>query len=400
MLIRSVCKFGGSSVADRAGIARVAALVKAPEIRREHLVVSAPGKCHAADVKVTDILLQAHAAAKARSRLVYDALMGSVASRFSQLSSSPDLAIALESLAASVYDDASSRPLSDAAFAASRGEYLNGLVMAHETGYEFVDPADDFLIFNESHELDLTKSLAAIRRRCASTCGVVIPGFFGSVGGVASPATVATFSRGGSDVTASIVAAALAEEATASGAAAHAVVHENFTDVDGVLTADPRVCPAASRIPRLSYTQTRSLALAGAAVLHADALESLIPLAVPIHVRSTWEPHGEGTWISLEPARLVFDGMHESDERLARGIALSVASEGEQVTVVCREVDHIPRAERAARALRFLVQAALDAKGIARLGPAESTGPQVVCVHLADRGQLNVAVATIFDCIN
>ena len=123
--------------------------------------------------------------------------------------------------------------------------------------------------------------------------GFVIPGFFGGVGGKATPQMVATMSRGGSDVTASLVAAALATDLKTSAHDPGAgdfggVVHENFTDVDGVYSTDPRLCPTAKSMPNLSYAQTHALALAGAGVLHPDAVTPLVSLGVPIHVRSTW----------------------------------------------------------------------------------------------------------------
>ena len=419
VMLRAVSKFGGSSVADRECIVRVAALAKAPGCGRNHLVVSAPGKRDSTDIKVTDMLLQAHSAAQTRSREEYDLLMEKIAARFSGLSqgTNPALDKALNALTGDIYDFASTSPSVSASFAASRGEYLNGLVMAHETGFEFVDPADDFLIFNQNLEVELQKSLTAIRHRCGSAGrgGFVIPGFFGGVGGVASAETTATFSRGGSDVTASIVAAALAAEACGaehglpsfgspapSSPPTHRVVHENFTDVDGVLSADPRLCPGATRLPELSYVQTRALAQAGAAVLHPDAVTPLIPLAVPIHVRSTWQPSGQGTWISEQPARLDFNGMHENDERLSRGVALSVAgklcpSGSAMVTVVCREVDDETRGQWARRALQARVEAAVDAQGIARHDAAESPSGQSVHVSIAHGMQLNSAISAVFE---
>ena len=427
-MLRAVSKFGGSSVADRACIVRVAALVSfqgQPLSGRNHLVVSAPGKRESSDVKVTDMLLQAHSAAQARNRDTYDGVMEKIGARFSGLTQgNAALDKALDSLAGDIYDFASSASATGA-FAASRGEYLNGMVMAHETGFEFVDPADEFIIFTEgSHELDLKKSLAAIRRRCAGSGGFVIPGFFGGVGGIASPSTTATFSRGGSDVTASLVAAALAEDFCADEhgsnrarllgrahlldecSGAHHVVHENFTDVDGVLSADPRICPGATRIPKLSYAQTHALAQAGAAVLHPDAVTPLVARKVPIHVRSTWEPHGQGTWISEHPEALAPQaGAHEDDEALSRGVALSVAgrssssSEGATVSVICRDVADEARGLRARRALQARVEEAIDARGITRFGAAESPSSLSVSVDIADARELNAAVAAAFGSI-
>lgn len=152
--MRAVSKFGGSSLADRACIQRVAALVKTPSathgrvVSRQHIVVSAPGKRDSQDRKVTDLLLDAHSFAAVKDRPQYDAALEAIATRFEGLSSLR-LGPALEQSAAAIWEHASRS--SSSAFAVSRGEYLNGLVMAHETGYEFVDPADGVIIFDENH---------------------------------------------------------------------------------------------------------------------------------------------------------------------------------------------------------------------------------------------------------
>ena len=217
-MLRAVSKFGGSSVADAACVSRVVSLIKAPpaDRTRQHVVVSAPGKRTlpggAPDIKVTDLLLKAHRLAAAKSRLEYDATMTTIAARFMELC--PGLAslqAGLDAAARDIYDHGEL----DTGFAASRGEYLNGLVVAHETGMEFVNPADEFIIFGDDRKLDAVRTLEAVRRRVAcqpGAPGFVIPGFFGGVGGKATPQMVATMSRGGSDVTASLVAAALATD--------------------------------------------------------------------------------------------------------------------------------------------------------------------------------------------
>ena len=235
-MLRAVSKFGGSSVADAACVSRVVSLIKAPpaDRSRQHVVVSAPGKRTPADVKVTDLLLQAHGHAQAKSRPEYDTTMATITARFMELS--PGLAslqTGLDTVARDIYD----HPELDTGFAASRGEYLNGLVVAHQTGMEFVDPADDFIVFGDDKKLDAKRTTAAVRRRVACQAGApgfVIPGFFGGVGGKATPAALATFSRGGSDVTASLVAAALMHDLRLQGGEGSGfggVVHENFTDV-------------------------------------------------------------------------------------------------------------------------------------------------------------------------
>ena len=200
-MLRAVSKFGGSSVADAACVSRVVSLIKAPpaDRARQHVVVSAPGKRSlpggAPDIKVTDLLLKAHGLAAAKSRAEYDATMTTIAARFMELC--PGLAslqAGLDAAARDIYDHGAL----DTGFAASRGEYLNGLVVAHETGMEFVDPADHFIIFGDDRKLDAPRTLEAVRRRVGCQLGApgfVIPGFFGGVGGQSTPEMVQTMSR-------------------------------------------------------------------------------------------------------------------------------------------------------------------------------------------------------------
>ena len=168
-MLRAVSKFGGSSVADAACVSRVVSLIKAPpaDRSRQHVVVSAPGKRTSADIKVTDLLLKAHGLAQAKSRQEYNTTMAAIADRFMELC--PGLASlqsGLEAAARDIYDHGAL----DTGFAASRGEYLNGLVVAHETGMEFVDPADDFIIFGADRKLDAARTLEAVRQPGQSVC--------------------------------------------------------------------------------------------------------------------------------------------------------------------------------------------------------------------------------------
>ena len=236
--------------------------------------------------------------------------------------------------------------------------------------------------------------------------GFVIPGFFGGVGGKATPQMVATMSRGGSDVTASLVAAALATDLKTSAHDPGAgdfggVVHENFTDVDGVYSTDPRLCPTAKSMPNLSYAQTHALALAGAGVLHPDAVTPLVSLGVPIHVRSTWDAEGKGTWISAkaaegeEVAALPSAATTEASVlALGRATALAVAGSGSRVTVVCKEVAE-PGLGR--RAVESRLAAALTARGLAFTQPKGEEGGLGVAIDIGDATQLNAAVEAIFD---
>ena len=419
---RAVSKFGGSSLADRDCIRRVAALVKStPTVRREHHVLSAPGQRNSDDIKVTDLLLSAAAHVQKDDLAQYDATIATIASRYQGLTSSPLPALdkALSQSASQLYDMRSSP--SAAAFAASRGEYLNGMVMAHETGFEFVDPADEFIVFDENRTLDAERTLMAIRHRVGDTwgstgvSGYVIPGFFGSVNGVANdPLAVQTFSRGGSDVTASLVAAALADEELENiflpslRGGGLGVTHENFTDVDGVFNADPRLCPNATRIPILSYNQTRALAVHGASVLHPDAVTPLVPRNVTIHVRSTWEVEHEGTWVSKDGALLEWDNAYDGrgdgpGRRLARAAALAVTSTDDRVTVVCKEAEDEERRKAVRQAVHLaMVSAIFDgASGIGAL-PVDMDATSdplglAVSVRIADPAVLGTAVRAVFD---
>ena len=222
-MIRSVTKFGGSSLADANCVARAASIVlSSPSVKRQHVVVSAPGKRAPNDVKVTDLFLAAHTAAAASNRTQFDAIFtAQLTPRFDHLDLLPT--------AAAIYDRAqnSNRQAQSKDFAASRGEYLNAHVLATTlTDYTVIDPAESFILFDpETRQLDVTATLEAIRLTVGpelpASHGVIIPGFYGSVQGSNSH-DVVTFSRGGSDVTASLVAAALFEYNVSNGCTSNA----------------------------------------------------------------------------------------------------------------------------------------------------------------------------------
>ena len=166
-------------------------------------------------------------------------------------------------------------------YAASRGEYLNGIIMANYLGYEFVDAAE-VISFEEDGTFDAEKTNKVLAERLEKCERAVIPGFYGAL----PDGTIKTFSRGGSDITGSIVARAV-----------HATCYENWTDVSGFLIADPRIIKDPQPIKTITYRELRELSYMGASVLHEDAVFPVRKAGIPINIRNTNAPDDEGTWI-------------------------------------------------------------------------------------------------------
>ena len=166
-------------------------------------------------------------------------------------------------------------------YAASRGEYLNGIIMANYLGYEFIDAAE-VIFFDENGNFDDYKTDKVMAERLSHVEKAVIPGFYGSD----SNGNVKTFSRGGSDITGSIVSKAV-----------HASVYENWTDVSGCLVADPRIVENAQPIKVITYRELRELSYMGASVLHEDAIFPVRKAGIPINIKNTNAPEEPGTMI-------------------------------------------------------------------------------------------------------
>ena len=293
-----VAKFGGSSLADARCFLQVRDIVLSDPARRV-VVVSAPGKRHAADHKVTDLLYLCHA------HLEYHVpcwdLFRRIRERFLQIRDG----CALQTPVGQMLDDiyAALTPAAPRDYLASRGEYLAARLMADLLGYEFVDAAD-WLRFDYAGRVRTEESFAALHT-LADGRRIVTPGFYGAL----PDGAVRTFSRGGSDVTGSLAAAAL-----------HADVCENWTDVPGVLAADPRLVPQAEPIARLTYAQLQALSAVGMQVLHESAVEPLRAAQIPLHIRSTRQPEAPGTLIGCPDAGGGADGAVAFAAR--RGIAM------------------------------------------------------------------------------
>ena len=247
---------------------------------RRFVVPSAPGRRDKHDQKVTDLLYLCHEHAK--QELPFDQVFGRIRERFTsmiaELGLSLDLGPALDQAEAGIRQAAAA----GADFAASRGEFLNGQVLAAALGFEFVDAAD-VIFFNARGRLDAPRTYAALAERLnGNTKGYVVPGFYGRLpdGGIK------TFSRGGSDVTGAIVARGVGAD-----------VYENWTDVSGVLMTDPRVVENPPTIEVITYRELRELAYMGATVLHEDAVFPVREAGIPVNIRNTNAPEHPGTMI-------------------------------------------------------------------------------------------------------
>ena len=273
-----VVKFGGSSLADANQFIKVANIIKADESRR-YVVPSAPGKRNSKDTKVTDMLYTCYDAAARGAD--FSEMFEAIVARYIDIIHG--LGLNLESRMMREFSTIRMSFMARAGrdYAASRGEYLNGIILAEYLGFSFVDAAD-VIFFGEDGKLKLKETCTAVRERLAHTGNAVIPGFYGSM----PNDTVKTFSRGGSDITGSIVAAAVGAD-----------LYENWTDVSGFLVCDPRIVPDPEAIRVITYRELRELAYMGAGVLHEDAIFPVRQAGIPINIKNTNRPEDEGTMI-------------------------------------------------------------------------------------------------------
>ena len=274
--MKKVVKFGGSSLASARQFKKVGDIIRADKSRR-YVIPSAPGKRNSKDTKVTDMLYECYAAASTGAS--YKKLLEAIKARYQEIIDGLDLNLNLDHEFATIEENFVKGIGKD--YAASRGEYLNGIVMANYLGYEFIDAAE--VIFFDEHgnfEAELTNK--ELSERLEHVERAVIPGFYGSK----HDGSIKTFSRGGSDVTGSIVARAI-----------HADLYENWTDVSGFLVTDPRIVENPEVIETITYKELRELAYMGAGVLHEDAIFPVRKEGIPINIRNTNRPEDKGTLI-------------------------------------------------------------------------------------------------------
>ncbi|MCI9591931.1 MAG: aspartate kinase [Lachnospiraceae bacterium] len=274
--MKKVVKFGGSSLASARQFKKVGDIIHADKTRR-YVIPSAPGKRDNKDEKVTDLLYQCYEAASTGAG--YKKILEKIKKRYTDIIDGLDLNLNLDHEFDRIEENFIAGIGKD--YAASRGEYLNGLVMAEYLGFEFIDAAE-VIFFDEKGSLDAEATNRELSERLAHCERAVIPGFYGSK----ADGSIKTFSRGGSDVTGSIVARAI-----------HADLYENWTDVSGFLVADPRIIDKPEVIETITYRELRELSYMGASVLHEDAIFPVRKEGIPINIRNTNKPEDKGTLI-------------------------------------------------------------------------------------------------------
>ena len=270
-------KFGGTSLADASQIKKACAIITAKPDRR-YVVASAPGKRYAEDIKITDMLYKAHAQAKAGED--FSDTMRDISGRYAKIIEGLGIEFDLDAEIAEISSRLKAGTGPD--YPASRGEYINSKIIAAFLGWPFVDAAEG-IFFTEAGVLDEAKTFAALGEILAKYERAVVPGFYGSM----PDGSIKTFSRGGSDITGSIVARAVKAD-----------LYENWTDVSGMLSADPRVVKNPKVIEHITYTELRELSYMGASVLHEDAVFPVRQAGIPINIRNTNKPDDAGTLIA------------------------------------------------------------------------------------------------------
>ena len=277
IIMKKVVKFGGSSLANAEQFQKVGDIIRSDESRR-YVVPSAPGKRFSADTKVTDLLYTCYGKAEAGED--FTDVLTEIKGRFYEIIKGLNLDLSLEEEFRQIEADFKAHAGNE--YAASRGEFLNGKVMAAYLGYEFIDSAT-VIRFDKNGNFDADKTDRLLSKRLQKCERAVVPGFYGGM----EDGTVKTFSRGGSDdVTGSLVAKAI-----------HADIYENWTDVSGFLVTDPRIVDNPAVIETITYRELRELSYMGATVLHEDAIFPVRKEGIPINIKNTNRPEDKGTFI-------------------------------------------------------------------------------------------------------
>ena len=271
-----VVKFGGSSMADAGQYRKVRDILLADPDRRV-VVVSAAGKRNKADHKITDLLYLCYA--HTQYGVDCSGVFEMIVSRYREIQQELGLTLDLEPEFAALKQRLDAKTVSQDELA-SRGEYFSAKLMADFLGFQFVDAAD-WVRFRFDGTVDQETSYEALRRLVRGA-GVVIPGFYGLM----PDGKIRTFSRGGSDITGALAAAALDAE-----------VYENWTDVSGILMADPRIVDNPQTIPEVTYDELRELSYSGAQVLHEGTIFPVREKNIPLNIRNTNAPEDPGTMI-------------------------------------------------------------------------------------------------------
>ena len=272
-----VAKFGGSSMADAGQYRKVKAIIESDPSRRV-VVVSAAGKRFKDDHKITDLLYLCYSHTKYGVRC--DPIFDMIVSRYCQIRDELGIELDLESDFAALKKRIDKKEVTREELV-SRGEYYSAKLMAAFLGFQFVDAAD-WVKFNLDGSVDMAQTYELLRTLGWIGKGIVTPGFYGTM----PNGSIHTFSRGGSDITGSLAAAALDAE-----------VYENWTDVSGILMADPRIVDNPQAIPEVTYDELRELSYSGAQVLHEGSIFPVREKNIPLNIRNTNAPDDPGTII-------------------------------------------------------------------------------------------------------
>jgi len=271
-----VAKFGGTSLANAEQIRKVQNIIENDQDIK-YVVPSAPGKQHEDDSKITDLLYICHA--HVENEIPFEDVFKIVRKRYLEIVHELNISIDIEKYLNVVKESLEKGASKN--YTASRGEYLNGLIMAKLLGYDFIDPAD-IIFFDKSDCIDMDKTILAIKDIFKNHERAVIPGFYGT----SYDGRIETFPRGGSDITGAIIARGIGAE-----------IYENWTDVSGLLMADPKIVENAKPIDTITYRELRELAYMGANVLHDEAIFPVREVGIPIKIKNTNRPQDPGTLI-------------------------------------------------------------------------------------------------------
>lgn len=278
-----VAKFGGSSVADALQIEKIKKIID-NDADIKYVIVSAPGKRFKDDSKVTDMLYLCKS--QVDHKVPFAQVFQVICDRYNAEKINLNVDIDLQTELNIIEKKLREGTTTD--YVASRGEYLNALIIAAYMGYDFVDAAD-MVKFDAKGRFMEKATNEAIAEELAKHEKAVIPGFYGAM----PDGSIKTFSRGGSDITGALVARAVGAD-----------MYENWTDVSGFLVADPRIVEGSEPIATVSYKELRELSYMGASVLHEDAIYPARIADIPINIRNTNRPQDPGTIITAEPAQL------------------------------------------------------------------------------------------------
>ena len=271
-----VVKFGGSSVADSAQFKKIKSIVAADESRRA-VVVSAPGKRFGGDNKVTDLLYLTYSHVK--YGVDFAGIFDMLSSRFYEIRDSLGLKLDLDSELSALRGEIGKDMEED--YLVSRGEYFTARLMAEYLGFTFVDAAE-VIVFDYNGKLNYQTSADRLREKFDKYGKIVVPGFYGAY----PNGKIKLFARGGSDITGSVLAKLLKAD-----------LYENWTDVSGVMIADPRLVPDTRKVKEITYDELRELSYMGATVLHEETIFPVKDAGIPINIRNTQDPDDEGTMI-------------------------------------------------------------------------------------------------------